>query len=463
MIWLKKFLKENWIFILIIFLITLLLISVACSAPMGNDEGIWNYISRLWVKENLPPYVGGLENKTPGIFLLFGFSNFLFGVNFWFPRLLGIISLIIATVFVYKIGKELHSKTAGIFGMLIFGLTMTWPFVDGTYIAQTESFMILFTILAFHTLIKMPQRFFLIGLFLGLAISFKQVAIFDALAIFFIINFFRKARLKDNIFLLLGIICATFLALLPLLLSGTHLSDYFYGAWRLLLYGDHFSLNERVRLFIKIWSGPEARLLLFLPLLFIVVAQKRDYFWPLFVWAVFCFLGVNLSGNYYGHQFKQLVPPIALMSGIFIADLIGRPKLISFAAAVVFLLWLPVDMLKFDFVMPNKLADSRRDLGLLLNKETIKGDYVYIYGRGGNPVMAYSDRKSSSRYFNSFFINNGAEKKELLNDLVKNQPKYILLPQNEESHSFYELDQIIRQSYSLQMEQGNYQIYKVKT
>src|SRR6266849_5035590 len=55
------------------------------------DESIWQYIGRNWIRNGMVPYRGGVDNKLPMIFLIFGISDWFFGVNYWFPRLLGII------------------------------------------------------------------------------------------------------------------------------------------------------------------------------------------------------------------------------------------------------------------------------------------------------------------------------------------------------------------------------------
>ena len=56
-----------------------------------HEEAMWQYIGRNWIRNGLVPYSGGIDNKSPLIFLIFGISDRLFGVNFWFPRLLGIV------------------------------------------------------------------------------------------------------------------------------------------------------------------------------------------------------------------------------------------------------------------------------------------------------------------------------------------------------------------------------------
>jgi 4-amino-4-deoxy-L-arabinose transferase-like glycosyltransferase len=93
---------------------------------MGIDEGWWSYMGRVWSENNLPPYTGVVDYKSPGIFELFAISHILFGINFFFVRALGVIAILFSSLTVYLIGKELHTHLAGICSMVIFGLTMAW-------------------------------------------------------------------------------------------------------------------------------------------------------------------------------------------------------------------------------------------------------------------------------------------------------------------------------------------------
>lgn len=42
------------------------------------DESMWQYIGRNWIRNGLVPYSGGIDNKSPFIFLVFGISDKLF-------------------------------------------------------------------------------------------------------------------------------------------------------------------------------------------------------------------------------------------------------------------------------------------------------------------------------------------------------------------------------------------------
>src|ERR1700686_3977060 len=77
------------------------------------DESMWQYIGRNWIRNGMVPYTGGVDNKSPLIFLVFGISDRLFGVNYWFPRLLGIAVQSAGIFFLYKIAEKTISHRSG--------------------------------------------------------------------------------------------------------------------------------------------------------------------------------------------------------------------------------------------------------------------------------------------------------------------------------------------------------------
>ena len=73
----KTFDKKNKLFNLltnpvnIAIIIFIFATLVAFRQKMAIDAGIWNYVARMWLYFDLPPYAGAVENKTPGIFYIF--------------------------------------------------------------------------------------------------------------------------------------------------------------------------------------------------------------------------------------------------------------------------------------------------------------------------------------------------------------------------------------------------------
>ena len=76
---------------LIVFFTILQLLVALLSNHLNFDEAMWQYIGRNWFRNGMVPYGGGVDNKSPLIFAVFGLSDKLFGVNCWFPRILGTV------------------------------------------------------------------------------------------------------------------------------------------------------------------------------------------------------------------------------------------------------------------------------------------------------------------------------------------------------------------------------------
>ncbi|MCB0450996.1 MAG: glycosyltransferase family 39 protein, partial [Confluentibacter sp.] len=164
-------------------------------------------MGNLWAKHGIPPYTGAVENKTPAIFFLYATANFLTVESIFVIRILGVFATLLSAFILYCICEKLHSKRAGIFCMLIFGLSMSWRLVDGSYFAHTEVFMVLFSVLAFYFIIKakgsskMKYDLFLAGIFIGIAISFKQIAVTTLVAVvlFFLVFSANHLSIKKKI------------------------------------------------------------------------------------------------------------------------------------------------------------------------------------------------------------------------------------------------------------------------
>src|SRR5271169_5778895 len=115
----------------LIVLIQLVVIFFTTDMLLSFDESMWQYIGRNWLRNGLVPYAGGIDNKSPLIFLIFGISDWLFGVNFWFPRLLGIVVQSLGLYWLYKIAEKTIRPGAGIFAISFYGLSMLWRSTGG--------------------------------------------------------------------------------------------------------------------------------------------------------------------------------------------------------------------------------------------------------------------------------------------------------------------------------------------
>src|SRR3569623_3551553 len=97
------------------------------------------YICRNWFRNGLVPYNGGVDNKSPIIFAIFGLSDKLFGVNYWFGRVLGTLVQSVGIYYLCKLAKHIAGERAGILAISFYGLSLLWHGTGGRYVSFTET------------------------------------------------------------------------------------------------------------------------------------------------------------------------------------------------------------------------------------------------------------------------------------------------------------------------------------
>jgi 4-amino-4-deoxy-L-arabinose transferase-like glycosyltransferase len=244
----------------LIFIIATIQLAVAfLTDPMilTFDEAMWQYIGHNWIKNGMIPYHGGVDNKSPLIFLIFGVSDWLFGVNYWFPRLLGTAIQSTGIYFLYKIAEKTIGKQAGIMAISFYGLSLIWHSAGGKYVSYTETYAVTLIIVAvFFTLASEKNKYsFIGGIFAGLGLGFRLTSIFGITPL--LLFAFRKNRESGFLFLF-GSVCCVVILLCAAGLAGIHMGDlFFYGVldnfgpgsatdhnptWRMQRFADGFFL-----------------------------------------------------------------------------------------------------------------------------------------------------------------------------------------------------------------------------
>lgn len=471
-------------------IIFLILSSATYKYNVGTDEGIWNYMGHVWIKYDIAPYKGAVENKTPGIFFIYAISNFFFGVNVWFPRLVGIFATVVASRYIYSIGKMLGTSTTGVFSMLFFGLTMAWRFTEGRHPAYTETFMVFFTIISFYYAFKMfnsgqpiiPKYVLYSGLLIGSAIVFKQIAIITTPALFLLLIMREVhiwASLRDNYKTLaifgIGVLIPNLISLVPLLISGVTIGEYFEGAWLILINEPRFdnprSFTQMLFAFVKFWK--DSKIVYFYPFIILFLILKDNLikgnipFMGIVFWMIFDFIGVNASLHYYGHQVKQIIPSFAVASGISLSYLFNlnifsdpiflRKKIM--VLILIFILWVPI----YTHVFGDDTPDTYKELGLWIKENTSADDYVYIWAEDRSTSLAYSERRSPSKYFDTYTISetNNKHMDELKGDLIDLKPTLFLTPTKNEISVPDWLKNLLDVSYILVNEKYGYKVFRL--
>lgn len=434
------------------------------SQTFTHEESMWHYIGRNWFRHGLTPYAGGVDNKSPLIFAVFGLSDIVFGINYWFPRVLGIIVQSAGMLFLYKITliianrylspategrsaspvvKEISSRQTAIITITLYGLSILWRATGGKYVSFTETYAVAFVLAAIYYYIAGEARvkLFLSGALAGISIGWRLSASFSVLAI--LIHASAKRR-HAIIPFIAGAISGAGVLLLLALAAGIHLNDlYIYafaGNFGSGSTTDH-SFNWRLENFVNNFFYSE--LILFYPAIIAYFFTKKQYS-LLTIWLICEFIGINALGIYARPHFKQLLPVLSIISGISIAHLVHQYG-VSFRNVMI-VVWLvffpkitePLTGLKKLFNPPPDRANelctelfprtdeqSEKNLGLWIRANTKPTDKVFVAGFGAR-VQLYSERLSPTIYFNVTQTPHAIA--QLIKDLNQQKPALIAVP-----------------------------------
>ena len=410
---------------------------------LGFDEAMWQYIGRNWFRQGLVPYSGGVDNKSPLIFAIYGFSDKLFGVNYWFPRLLGIGFQSLGLYYVYKMARHLSTQQAALIALTIYGFSLVWHSTGGKYVSFTESYCVAFIIMAVYYSVSgyRNKSFFISGALGGLAFMFNIFAFFG---IFSILVYLILSKKSMTLSFLSGLLTSLFIIIGILSMAGIHVHDIIlfalydnFGAgsvtdhsisWELNNFFNHFLFSEMTLLFPGFIG-------------YFFINKRNDIF---LIWLACEFVGLTVIGTFTPQHFKHLLPALSIMNALcltYLIDFYGLPY-----KPIIIVLWIcffpkllePVFSLKGllsatpkkkgidQQAMDNQESDyGKKLLGLWIKSNTAPNDQVLIAGYGAI-AQAYSERQSPTIYFN--VTQTQLARKTLFNDLQAHQPEMICVP-----------------------------------
>ncbi|MDB5154792.1 MAG: hypothetical protein JWR54_3543, partial [Mucilaginibacter sp.] len=450
---------------------------------LSFDEAMWHYIGRNWFRHDLIPYTGGVDNKAPLIFAIFGLSDKLFGVNYWFPRLLGTLCQSVGIYYIYKIAKNIAGEQAGMLAVSFYGLSLLWHGTGGRYVSFTETYGMLFIIIAVYKFITAQEKkdYFISGLLAAIGFGFRISAIWGIIAI--LTALLRKSRINALVFGA-GITSAILLLAAIGFFAGINLHNVFtYGLadnfgsgsttnrsiiWKMVNFSDKFFYSE---------------LILFYPFVlgYFFIKKRIDLFG---LWLILVFIGINIVGIYGTLHMRELLPAMSLMSAFCVTHLIGNYKLpVKQLMIIIWLVFFPKllePLVVFKKLLlpdpdntetgcgqpyPKPNEGSRKKLGWWIRDHTSEQDKVFVAGFGAQ-VQAYSERISPTIYFN--VTQTRIAKERFYKDMHLNKPAMILIPLFSEYKDFVGLDmrqftdELIAKDYYLDRCMYNYNIYRIR-
>jgi len=449
---------------------------------LSFDEAIWHYIGRNWLHHALPPYSGGVDNKSPFIFFLFGLSDMLFGPNYWFPRLIGTACELTGLFFLYKVTNIIANKAAGILVIPIYGLSLLWNGTGGKYVDFTETFETMCLIIAiYHSLSAVKFRDWVkTGVWAGLALDFRITAAFGILAIL-LSGKLERRTLRNNMALLAGVFIGIAILLTFCQFTGIKLKDLWtygfsdnFGAGSATDLTQVYKLNSFILRFL---DGP---IITFYPLLLAYTYIRRTFDLPI-CWCLLSFIAINLVGIFDVVHLKDILPSLALTNAIALSYLTNRYQIrfswIFFAVCGLFFPSLSEAMRNVKILSGQKqtalaygkkpyINPSEGDRKLLAAwiKSHTQPEALVLVHSYGTQIQCYCERLSPSIYFS--VDRTLLAKKRFFRDMNKHHPELILVPMFEQYHQWVDADQrsfiteLLRQYYFLDTTLYNYRIYR---
>ena len=477
----SRSISKPWQLIAILAILQLLITFLNGSMTFSSEESMWHYIGRNWIRNGLVPYSGGVDNKSPLIFLIFGISDWLFGVSIWFPRIIGILIQSMGIYYLFKIVKYLAGSRAGFIAISLYGLSLLWKSTGGRHVSFTETYAVAAIIISFYYFLVAEnfKSYFISGLLAALAIGFRLSACFGTCAI--LVSSIRRGG-KQGLSFLLGLLSGLVLLVLIFSLAGINLNDLYIHA-----FADNFgsgsttdhSLSWKVETFINTFFHDEI-LLFYAPVIgYFLIQRKID---PVMLWLIFEFVGINALGIYARPHFKSILPPLCIASAFALNYLIENYKLP--AKAVFLIVWIaffpktqdPIFGLKTivdgfpdtsikNCELPYEQPDdySQQRLGLWLKNNSRIDDTIFVAGYGAR-VQVFSERLSPTIYFN--VTQTPSAKKQLYHDLSSTPPDVIAVPLydnykkyvNQDVRDF--IDSLIKEKYDSPECKYGYNVFK---
>jgi hypothetical protein len=158
--------------------------SMAIRAPLfnldGPDESFFTEVARLWATGH-PPYLTAFDVKPPGFFAVLVASQSVFGANLIALRALSVLSDGCAAVALLAIGRRLGAPRGAVFAALMYPVLSAWIMGNDCYPVLTALEALAFA--AALGPLSPLARASLSGLAIGAAISVKQTAALEAVAL----------------------------------------------------------------------------------------------------------------------------------------------------------------------------------------------------------------------------------------------------------------------------------------
>ncbi len=396
--------------------------------PMERDEAGFAYIGH-WLLKGKSLYVDIVDNKLPGLYILYGFFTTIFGYNATGVHIGLLIANAVSAVCFYMLARDLYDRYVAATATAFLLILLADPNVLG-FAAHATQLLLPFVLGGFYLFWKgirsgRKNLFLISGLLLGVAFIIKQQSIVFGVLVALLWwplrllwNKKEDGRLPLVEWLMLGIG-----GLLPVMVVVGYFkmtgrldellfwsvkqpsrmtATFTQSRWELF---QHF-LPLVTRHVIVLWIAACAGLVL------IFISEfKKGYVWFAFLMTSFGMASVVIGAAFYQHYFILALPGVALLAAVtlyWISLHFGKNGVtISCVAGAILLLWPFITEREYFFCPDyNKIHQQMYSFNMFPELERIGKELARrapagsrIGVMGSEPeVLVAADRESCSKH-----------------------------------------------------------------
>lgn len=469
----KKLHTPLWLFILLAVVMVMRIPSLFEPYSYG-DEMIYLVLGEGF-RQGVPLYSELHDNKPPLLYITAGISGSLF----WFRAILAVWNLV--TIFIFwKLSVLLFPKKKLLqkISTTVFAVLTTIPLLEGN-IANSEMFMIGFTMMAFYILLKgklSPKNVLLSGILFSIAALYKIPAAFDVpVIIFYWIattkltgkNFFKIT--KNTIILSVGFLIPIFITFVWYYFQGAFF-EYFIAAFgQNVGYLSSFRPDDVQEPFL-VKNGPlllrGSIVMIGLSILFAFRKKLSKQYIFIAAWILLGLFAVTLSERPYPHYIIQIVPEISLLFGMLFTlhsieqVLVIFPLTLTFFVPVYYNFWYyPTTPYYARFVNYATGRISKEEYfssfggNVLTDYEVAKyistnsnGGKIFVWGDNAT-IYALSRKLPPTKFVVDYHINDFSSQEETMQVLQSDMPEYLVVLDT--GAPFPDLESFARSNYGL--------------
>jgi 4-amino-4-deoxy-L-arabinose transferase-like glycosyltransferase len=468
-------LSREYLLLGAIMLLTLMLRLSFVHEPLDRDEGAYALLGQE-ILRGAVPYRDVIEIKPPGALYIFSFIMY-FGENIEYIRAVTACYTLLTVGAAFHLARMLGGSRAGLLAALLCGIFTSGPVVQGSG-SNTEVFLLLPVLLGAIFLLKgidtaRRLHFAASGLCFAAAVFIKTVAVPVYLLPLLFMPFIRRPfRGWRMVFGDLVAFTAPAVVMAFCLWGYLTLHDAWddFIFWN-ITFNKSYGETTLKKFFGRLTSRGMGTALEFVFLwivalptaCWLMVAQRTVKAAFLIGLVLATCVGVCMPGKFWPHYLIPLIPPLAVIAGLGLAELSKRR--VTFLCALPFMIAALAQTVRMDY--PYHVASPDEASRMKFGGDSVFVDSLkvagYIRGRtspadtifqwGWEPeIYVEAGRRPPNRFISHILVGQGPDPdgavRELVLSIVTAWPKYIIVQAGREKWPGYpELAGIIKVAY----------------